>query len=177
MPITHLNTMIMKATTPMQAATLAQVTNNTTRWIGHRKADNKDVASGQTFVANKEGTVQSIEVFSSMVTQPGDVTMTLHSFDPDKKSWGPAMSKSCVEFNGSNSGQWIAFDMDAKLDKGMCYGFKLECDKAFVGVGEAAGSHDAPPYSTGQEWEFTNTNQNGCSYNYFSLAFKVGMSG
>ena len=102
--------------------------------------------------------------------------MTLHNFDPEKKSWGPAIDSSKVDFSGASAGKWIPFDMHGMhLKKGMCYGFKIESLKAFIGVGEAAGSHNMPPFSNGQEWEFTKNDQQGQSFSYFSLAFKVGL--
>ncbi|MES2429574.1 MAG: hypothetical protein V4556_01480 [Bacteroidota bacterium] len=153
-----------------------QVTNNTTSWIGHRRGDNKDVIGGQTFVATSEGDLEAIEVFSSIVTDTGKVVMTVHNFDTQNKSWGPALGSASVEFNKADTGKWVAFNLPGlHLNKGQSYGFKLESGEAFIGVGEAAGSYQQPPFTSGQEWRFTNNNKNGDAFSYFSLAFKVDL--
>ena len=153
-----------------------QTTNNATSWIGHRPGDNKEIVSGQTFFAPASGAVGTIEVFSSMVTQPGKVVMTLHSFDTEQKKWGPSIGTTSVNLIYSDSGKWISFNIpSAQLDKGKTYGFKLESPDSYIGVGEAAGVAKKPPFTSGQEWRFTAANQGGVSYNYFSLAFKIGL--
>ena len=153
-----------------------QTTNNTTSWIGHRSIDNKNVVGGQTFLASSEGDLESIEVFSSMVTNAGNVKMTLHSFDTQQNKWGPQMGSVSVQINQADSGKWMSFNIPGMhLDQGKAYGFKLESPDAFIGVGEAVGSSEKRPFNEGQEWKFTNNNQQGDAYSYFSLAFKVGV--
>jgi hypothetical protein len=159
-----------------QHAVVQQVTNNTTSWLGKRSRDNEDVVSGQTFIAPTEGDLDAIEVFSSIVTKPGKVIMTLHSFDSLQKSWGPAMGTCSVDINNTEAGKWLAFNMDGMhLDKGKSYGFKLESPDTYIGVGEAAGCHTKPPFGSGQEWQFTKNKSKGECFSYFSLAFKVDM--
>jgi hypothetical protein len=134
------------------------------------------VISGQTFVAPKEGDLEAIEVFSAIVTKPGNVTMTLHNFDTDQKSWGPALGSSSVAIDSNEAGKWLAFAIPGMhLDKGKSYGFRLKSPDTFMGVGEAAGDLSMPPFSYGQEWQFTNEQSEGQSFSYFSLAFKIGM--
>ena len=153
-----------------------QVTNNTTSWIGHRSRDNEDLVTGQTFVAPAGGDLEAIEIFSSIVTKPGKVIMTLYSFDPQHNSWGPTLGSSSVYINNSEAGKWLAFDMKGMhLDKGQSYGFRLESPDTYIGVGEAAGSHAKPPFGSGQEWQFTKSQHMGKCFSYFSLAFKVDM--
>ena len=155
-------------------AILEQITNNTTSWVGHRTIDKEDLASGQTFIATSEGNLETIEVFSSIVTKPGTMIMTLHHFDSLQKSWGPALGSASVHVNSSATGKWIAFNIPGMhLNKGKAYGFRLESPDSYVGVGEAAGSHQTPPFSSGQEWQFTKNQKNTQSFSYFSLAFKV----
>ncbi|MGG9971470.1 hypothetical protein ACQ33O_06720 [Ferruginibacter sp. SUN002] len=152
-----------------------QITNNTTSWIGHLPGDNKDVVGGQTFVATSEGDLEAIEVFPSVVTEKGKVVMTVHTFDEQQKSWGPALGTASVELAKADAGKWIAFNVPGlHLNKGKSYGFKLESD-TYIGVGEAVGSHQQPPFINGQEWRFTNNNKNADSFSYFSLAFKVDL--
>ncbi len=152
-----------------------QVANNATSWIGHRR-DNKDLISGQTFVAPKEGDLTAIEVFSAIITKPGKVIMTLHNFDTALKCWGPALNSASRELDNSETGKWLAFDMlGMHLDKGKAYGFRLESPDTLIGVGEAAGNLSKPPFSYGQEWQFTEEQTEGQSFSYFSLAFKVDM--
>ena len=60
-------------------ASVEQLQHNSTSWLGHRKGDHKDIITGQTFIAPTEGDLNAIEVFSSVVTNPGEVVMTLYA--------------------------------------------------------------------------------------------------
>ena len=156
-------------------AILEQATNNTTSWVGHRLTDNEDLASGQTFIATYEGDLETIEVFPTLVTKPGKMIMTLHNFDSQQKSWGPALGSASINVNNSATGKWLAFKIPGMhLNKGKAYGFRLESPDTYVGVGEAAGSYQKPPFVSGQEWQFTKNHKSENSFSYFSLAFKVG---
>mgnify|MGYP000945245909 CR=1 FL=1 len=155
-------------------SSVEQVTNNATSWLGHHPRENKDIGRGQTFVAHTEGDVESIEVYTNIVSRPGNVVMTIHSFDPQQKSWGPTLGSANVDFNQSDNGKWKAFNIPSlHLNKGESYGFRLESQDSYIGVGEAAGSAKQPPFSAGQEWHFTPGNSKADAYSYFSLAFKV----
>lgn len=159
---------------PPTHALLEQVTNNTTSWVGHRLRDNEDLASGQTFIATSEGDLEKIEVFPTIVTKPGKMILTLHNFDSQQKSWGPALGSASIDVNNSATNKWLAFKIPGMhLNKGKAYGFRLESPDTFVGVGEAAGSHQKPPFISGQEWQFTKNQKSEHSFSYFSLAFKV----
>jgi len=161
---------------PLSNAAVQQVTNNTTSWIGHRTRENEDVVSGQTFVASAEGDLDAIEIFSSIVTKPGKVTMTFYNFDQQQKSWGPVLGSTSLDFNHNETGKWIAFNFPGfHLAKGQSYGFRLESPDTYVGLGEAAGTYKLPPFVSGQEWKFSKDNQSGNSFSYFSLAFKVDL--
>ncbi len=163
---------------PVSIAALQQLNHNATSWLGHHKADHKEIAMGQTFIAPAEGELETIEVFSSLVTQPGQVIMTLHSFDPQQQSWGPSLGSDTVTFNETCNGKWIAFKIKGMhLAKGNSYGFRLQSHDSYVGVGEAAGSAKHPPFASGKEWKFTNKDKDNkvVAFSYFSLAFKVGL--
>jgi hypothetical protein len=153
-----------------------QTTNNATSWVGHSK-DHKEISSGQTFIANAEGDLETIEVFSNIVSQPGKVKLTIHSFDPNFKTWGATLGTSNIALEKSDTGKWLSFKIPAlHLDKGKVYGFKLESHDCYMGVGEAAGSSKNPPFVDGQEWRFLNNNSAGDSFSYFSLVFKIGLT-
>lgn len=157
-------------------APLQQTTNNTTTWLGHRKSDHKEFVTGQTFLATREGDLETIEVFSSVVADPGLVQLTFYSFNSQDQSWGPSMGTASVSFDATCNGKWIAFRIPGlHLNKGMSYGFRLESHDSFVGVGEAAGSAMQPPLVSGKEWHFTNEGKNTNAFSYFSLAFKVAL--
>ena len=159
--------------TPTKAI-VEQITNNTTSWIGHSKGDNKNIIGGQTFIAPSEADLEAIEVFTSVVSTPGDVLMTVHAFDSQLKSWGPVLGSAKVDFNKTDDGKWKTFRIPGlHLNKGKAYGFRLESPDSFIGMGEAAGSHQKPPFINGQEWKFTTQDLQGHSYSYFSLAFKI----
>ncbi len=153
-----------------------QVTNNTTAWIGHRLTDNADVVAGQTFVCPSEGDLGAIEIFSSLVMQAGHVNMTLHAFETDTKVWGPALSTASVAVEKIDNNKWIAFPVSGlHLHKGSTYGFRLQSNDLYLGIGEAAGSHAHPPFTGGQEWIANTANTKGKYFSYLSLAFKVDL--
>jgi len=159
---------------PHQLAVVQQVANNTTSWIGFRPRDNEHVVTGQTFISPTEADLESIEVFSAIITKAGHVTMTLHSFDRQENCWGPALGSVTLNIHKEEAGKWLAFCMPGlHLDKGKAYGFRLESPDTYLGVGEAVGSHMKPPFGAGQEWQFTDKHQDGRCFSYFSLAFKV----
>src|SRR5450432_2694913 len=70
---------------------LTQVENNTTLWIGHLQTDPTDHFAGQTFKCPSAGQLDNIQVYSSTVHQPGHVVLTMHEFDVNTKTWGPAI--------------------------------------------------------------------------------------
>ncbi|MCW3090596.1 MAG: hypothetical protein JWP81_1665 [Ferruginibacter sp.] len=153
-------------------AIVEQTTNNTTSWIGHQ--DNKDIIGGQTFTSPSESVLEAIEVFTSVVTTPAHVVMSLHTFDPQLKTWGPSLGTANVELNRSDNGKWKSFNMPGlSLNKGKTYGFRLESPNGCIGVGETVGTYKTPLLVNGQEWKFTNHDKKGQSFSYFSLAFKV----
>ncbi|MBC7889125.1 MAG: hypothetical protein H7Z13_14715 [Ferruginibacter sp.] len=163
-----------KINNPLTRAVVEQITNNTISWIGHQKIDNKDVIGGQTFIAPAEADLEAIEVFTSIVTTPGSVLMTMHSFDSQLKSWGPVLGSASVDFNKVDNGKWKTFKISGlHLNKGKTYGFRLESPNSYIGVGETVGSYPTPPLFNGQEWRFTKNDEKGHSFSYFSLAFKV----
>jgi hypothetical protein len=175
-PIIHLKYPQMNTKTPSTKSVLEQTTNNTTSWIGHQKIDNKDIIGGQTFISPSEADLDSIEVLANMVSIPGKVVMTIHNFDTHLKSWGPALGSASVDFNGTDCGKWKSFNISGlHLHKGSSYGFRLESPHSYIGMAEAASSYQTPILNTGQEWQFSNKDQKGHSFSYFSLAFKVAV--
>lgn len=165
--------------TPLRtSASVEQLLHNTTSWLGHRKGDQKEIITGQTFIALAEGDLDAIEVFSSIVASPGEVVLTLHSFDTQTQSWGPALGTAQVDFNRSLNNTWVAFKIPGlHLSKGKAYGFRLESHNSYIGIGEAVGNVKHPPFTCGREWKFSNSQSKSDthSYAYFSLAFKVGL--
>ncbi|MES2848300.1 MAG: hypothetical protein V4685_04555 [Bacteroidota bacterium] len=153
-----------------------QVNHNSTNWIGHRPGQAEQQMAGQTFIVPEECPLEAIEIFSSVVTKPGKIIMTLHYFDPVERSWGPPVSTCSVDVSCNESGKWLAFDLHGmQLHKGKVYGFRIESPDTYIGVGEAAGSYCKPPFEQGQEWMFTQRRGSGRYFSYFSLAFKIDM--
>ncbi|MEI7472468.1 MAG: hypothetical protein WCJ85_09425 [Chitinophagaceae bacterium] len=158
---------------PLQVV-VQQVNNNTTAWMGHRQNSNDEIFAGQTFTCPTEGDLDAIEVFSTLVVQPGHAVMTIHPFDPETKKWGPAMQSTALELDKSDSDRWISFPQTGlHLTKGAHYGFRLESRDMYLGLGEAAGSHEQPPLLGGQEWSANTIDPSEKYYSYLSLAFKV----
>ena len=173
-PIIHLKFPQMNTKTPLTKSVLEQTTNNTTSWIGHHRIDNKDIIGGQTFISPSEADLEAIEVLANMVSMPGKVVMTIHNFDAHLKSWGPVLGSASVDFNGTDSGKWKSFNIPGlHLNEGKSYGFRLESPNSYIGIAEAATSHQTTLLNSGQEWQFSNIDQKGQSFSYFSLAFKV----
>lgn len=153
-----------------------QVNNNTTAWMGNRSVDNERIIAGQTFTCPSDGDLDAIEIFSSLVVKAGHANMTLHAFDPSTKEWGPVLHSSSVVINKQDTEKWISFPQTGlHLHKGDTYGFQLQSDDMYLGLGEAAGSHSQPPFIGGQEWTSLNGKVPGKYYSYLSLAFKVGL--
>lgn len=154
---------------------LTQAENNTTLWIGHLQADPTDHFAGQTFKCPSEGLLNNIQVYSAAVSQPGELALTLHEFDPESKTWGPSMGNSTLTLDHNDESRWIRFELQpVALKKDATYGFRLYTSNAMVGIGEAASGNQSPfPY--GYEWSADSIDQKGHFFSYFSLAFKVEM--
>ena len=151
-----------------------QVTNNSTGWIGKVPGNKEHLVKGQTFVANEEGDLQAIKVFSNMVVKKSHVSITLHKFDPQNESWGQVLGSASLELKNTDAGKWVSFNIHGPhLDKGQAYGFRIDTADSYIGVGEACTSSRQPVFKTGKEWQFTNNNPEGDSFSYISLAFKV----
>lgn len=152
---------------------LSQTENNTTLWVGHLKADPHDHIAGQTFMCPSDGVVNNIQVYSSTVQNPGDVALTLHEFDNDTKTWGPAIADATMFLQKGDDARWIRFGLaPVNLRKDANYGFRLQTENALIGIGEAV-SHSKKPFTFGSEWKGESINEKGNFYSYFSLAFKV----
>lgn len=152
---------------------LSQTKNNTTLWIGHLEADPNDHFAGQTFNCPSEGLVNNIQVYSSAVQQAGDMALTLHEFEVNTKTWGPAIGQATMFLQKGDDARWVRFMLPpVLLKKNANYGFRLQSPNAMIGIGEAA-SHSKHPFSFGSEWNGDSKNEKGHYYSYFSLAFKV----
>ncbi len=166
----------MNTKSPITKSVVEQTASTTTSWIGHQTNNNKDIIGGQTFTSPSEVELEAIEVLTSVVAHPGNVLMTLHSFDAQLESWGPILGSVSVDFNQNDNGKWKSFNIAGlHLNEGKSYGFRLESldSGACIGVAEAVGCNQSPLSNSGQEWQFTNNDIKGHSFSYFSLAFKV----
>ena len=152
---------------------LTQDVNNTTLWIGHLQTDPTDHFAGQTFKCPTEGRLDNIQVYSSAVHTPGEMSLTVHEFDNDTKNWGPSIAHSSLHLERGDDSKWIRFSLNpVTLRKDVTYGFRLQANDAFVAIGEGV-SDTQNPFTFGNEWNADSTNQQGHYFTYFSLAFKV----
>jgi hypothetical protein len=152
---------------------LSQTQNNTTLWIGHLLTDPHSRFAGQTFLCPSDGNVNCIQVYSSVVHEPGDVGLTLHEFDVSTGTWGPALSEASNYFQKGDDARWIRFYLKpVSLKKNNSYVFRLQAGNALVGIGEAAANANQP-FDFGTEWNGNSKNEKGYFLRYFSLAFKV----
>jgi hypothetical protein len=154
---------------------LSQTENNTTLWIGHLQNDPVDHFAGQTFRCPADGTLDNIQVYSSVVQRPGELALTLHEFDSESKHWKPSFAYSSVMVNRGDDEKWLSFSLPhTLLAKDKIYGFRLQTLDAMVGIGELVrGSNH--PCSFGQEWNADSNNLTGVYFSWFSLAFRVEM--
>lgn len=154
---------------------LAQTVNNSTLWIGNLQHDANDRSAGQTFHCPSEGTINNIQVFSTAVTHPGDVELTLHEFDHASRSWGPAIGHASRRLDRDQAEQWVQFEMDpVPLQKDACYGFQLHSRNAIIGIGEAV-SNARNPFPYGYSWNGHAGNEDEHFFRFFSMAFKLEM--
>ena len=154
---------------------LSQTENNTTLWIGHSSADPTEHFGGQIFKSPAEGLVNNIQVYSSAVYQPGEISLTLHEFDTASKTWGPSIGNASRFLQLGDNKQWIRFGLEpVALQKDVTYGFRLQTNNALIGLGEAA-TGNKKPFNFGYEWNGDSNNAKGHFFTYFSLAFKVEM--
>lgn len=152
---------------------LSQTENNTTLWIGHLTNDANDRLAGQTFSCPSDGILNNIQVYSSAVTQPGEVLLTLHEFDPASKTWGPAVSQGTLAIERNDVSRWLRFELEPmQLQKNSHYGFRLQTEHGIIGIGEAI-SHAHKPFPFGQAWSSDTGRKGERFFSYFSLAFKV----
>ena len=153
---------------------ITQIENNTTLWIGHLQTDPTDHFAGQTFECPSTGELDNIQVFSSAVQDPGEMVLTLHSFDAENKTWGPQLVSAKVDIQKKDEEKWIRFDLPpVPLHRNETYGFRLHTNNGVIAIGEAASGTQNP--FTGEEWHADSKDQNGRYYRYFSLAFIVEM--
>lgn len=151
---------------------VSQVQNNTSLWIGHLQTDPTDHFGGQTFKCPSSGAIDNIQVFSAAVQNPGEMKLTLYSFNDENKTWGTSLVSAIIDVQKNDEEKWIRFDLEGvSLIKDEIYGFRLEANNAMIAVGEAvAGSKNS---FTGEEWHGDSKDQAGHFYRYFSLAYKV----
>jgi hypothetical protein len=151
-----------------------QTSNNSTGWIGEVPGNKEHLVKGQTFIANEEGDLQAIKVFSNMIVRKSQVSITLHKFDPQNEIWGQVLGSASVELKNTDAGKWVSFNIHGPhLNKGQYYGFRLDTADSYIGVGEACASSNQQVFKTGKEWQFTDSNPGGESFSYISLVFKV----
>jgi len=152
---------------------LTQTQTNTTLWIGHLQTDPTDHFAGQTFKCPSEGLLDNIQVYSSAVQHPGEISLTLHEFDDSTKSWGPPIGNSTLGLQRGDDAKWIRFVLQpVTLRKNGTYGFRLQTSNALIGIGEAA-TGTKEPFTFGHEWSGDSKDMQGRFFTYFSLAFKV----
>ncbi len=154
---------------------ISQTENNTTLWIGHSNASHNDHMCGQTFTCPFEGLLDNIQVYATTVQTPGELQLTLHEFDSNTNTWGPALATSQLPLNKGDNAHWVRFGLEhLSLNKNATYGFRLQSKDGFVGLGEAAREAKSP-FTFGCAWNADTINSKGQYFRYFSLAFKVEM--
>ena len=151
---------------------ITQSKNNTTTWIGHTQSDPTDHYAGQTFQCPANGELDNIQVFSEVVQNPGEIVLTLHSYDKENKAWGPQLASASAQVDKNDEERWIRFNLPPMpMHREERYAFRLRANEAVVAIGEAAAGIQNP--FNGEEWHSDSADPAGHYYHYFSLAFKV----
>lgn len=152
---------------------LEQLHRNTSLWVGHMNTGPTDHFAGQTFHCPEDGSLKKIQVYSSIVSHPGKIILTLHEFDKQRKNWGSMLSSSEIEVNENDTDNWMQFPLQPiHLQKDKNYGFRLKSPDTLVAIGEAAWPSKYP-FEYGEEWSINNIENKDHYYKYFSLAFRV----
>src|SRR5262245_8786234 len=132
-------------TTYQPRPVITQLENNTTLWIGHLQTDSTDHYGGQIFDCPSTGELNNIQVFSSAVQNPGEMVLTLHSFDKESRTWGPQLASAALDVKKSDADKWIRFNLPPMpLHKDESYGFRLRANEAMIAIGEAARGTQTP---------------------------------
>jgi hypothetical protein len=153
---------------------ITQAENNTAVWIGHLETDPTDHFAGQTFSCPVNGELDNIHVFTAAVQTPGEIILTLHRFDPEKKIWGPQLATAFAVVEKNDERRWIRFKLPPMpMHREETYGFRLHAMNGMIAIGEAAAGE--PNSFPGEEWHADSQDQDGHYYHYFSLTFKVEM--
>ncbi|MFN4314439.1 MAG: hypothetical protein ACK4E0_09115 [Chitinophagaceae bacterium] len=148
---------------------------NSCTWIGQGVSDSDEHFAGQTFVCPRSGELDRIQLFLSDVRSNGDLLVSLHEFNPTNQSWGPALAIGRRLVSPQLGNSWVDFLLDpTRVEAGQAYGFKLAAPDLLVALAEAVEDHQHP-FAFGQEWNADTRDQQGRFYQYFSLAFQVGM--
>jgi hypothetical protein len=120
--------------------------------------------------------LDNIQVFSAAVQNPGQLTLSVHSFDPQNKSWGPLLASATIDVERIDKERWIRFDLPPMpLLQDEMYGFRIYANNTMIALGEAAAGNQHP--FNGEEWHADSLDQAGHYYRYFSLAYKIEMCG
>ena len=90
---------------------LEQLHRNTSLWIGHMNAGPTDHLAGQTFYCPEDGSLKKIQVYSSAVSHPGKIILTLHDFEKQRKNWGNILSSSEIEIDENDNENWMQFPL------------------------------------------------------------------
>jgi len=151
---------------------ISQLRKNTSVWIGHIPGYQNDHFAGEIFLCPATSELTHIQLFLAAVQNPGEVFLTLHSFDEKDKKWGPQIAVTKATVSELNKEEWMCFELPGTcLVKNEYYGFRLHTNQALVAIGEAAAGAEGP--FEDEEWSADLENLNGHYYKYFSLTFKI----
>ena len=75
------------------------------------------------------GGVRQYPGFFGSCTNPGQLSLSVHSFDPRSKSWGPLLARATVEVEKVDKERWIRFDLPPMpLHQDEMYGFRIHAN-------------------------------------------------
>lgn len=141
-------------------------------WVGNCK-NGIDYYAGQTFKAPVTGRLKRIKLFSSVVYEQSQATLSVHAFDNTSHTFSQKQCESTRYISKGFENQWIDFDLyDVMVKKDEHYAFKLQCKGGgMVAIAECPWNL-TDPYTDGVEWTGSSVSTDGTFYREFDLAFE-----
>jgi hypothetical protein len=141
-------------------------------WVGN--CDNGiDYYAGQTFRAPAQGILKSIKLYSSIVSNSTDATLSVYEFDAINFTWKEKRAEVKKYITKAQESQWIEFNLpELKVKKDNYYAFKLCCNgPGMLAIAECPWDI-TNPYPEGVEWVGSSYLKEGNFNKDFDLAFE-----
>lgn len=150
---------------------------NSFSWVGHSTNGNneRNRIAGQTFTSPADGWLDAIDIFTAAIPTPGNLKLTLFSFDEPSHQWNSELATSSLPVEKKLEDGWVRFRMEpVALQKDASYGFRLYSSDALLAIGETARTVNQPGIH-GLEWTADEPDAEGSFFAYFNLVFRLAI--